>query len=110
MSTADSPGSHGHLPTSFRKLQKNDHEQTTEQWNTNLLREMGAIAPLWTLYARSNQEPIIGLTRPREPLKPLDPEIMAALKQDYREAFAIAQGTRVDVVPEVSAMVLWNHY
>ena len=110
MSASEPFAPHGHLPTSFRRLQKNDHEQTTEQWKNNLLKETGAIAPLWTLYARSNQDPKVGLTRPREPLKLSDPDVMAALKQDYREAIALSQGTSVDEVPAVSSLVIWNHY
>ena len=83
MSGADH-SSPGHLPSTFRRLQRNDTEQTNDQWKENLLRETGASAPLWTAYARSNEDPVLTLARPREPLKPSDPEIMAEMKLTYR--------------------------
>ena len=109
MSSSDS-SIHGHLPTAFRRLQRNDTEQTNDQWKQNLLRETGTIAPLWTSYARSNQEPVIGMPRPREPLKPSDPDIMAEQKLIYRQAIANTQGIPLAEVPPCSALVVWENY
>ena len=110
MSTSDSTPSLGRLPPDFRRLQRNDTEQTNDQWKLNLLRETGAIAPIWTSYAKSNKIPAVSTTRPREPLKPSDPEIMASMKMDYRVANSIALKTPLEETPEVSAMVIWDQY
>ena len=91
MSNSEHTGSHSQLPAGFKRLQRNDTEQTNEQWKLALLRETGSSAPLWTSFARTNEEPKVGLTRPREPFKPSDPEIMAAMKMEYRAAIAIVR-------------------
>ena len=109
MSGADIPRP-GPLPAGFRRLQRNDTEQTNDQWKLNLLRETGSIAPLWTAYARANKEPKMETTRPREPLKPNDPDIMAALKLEYRNAIALQTEVARETVPDVSSLVIWEHY
>ena len=105
MSGADS-SSPGHLPTTFRRLQRNDIEQTNDQWKENLLKETGATAPLWTAYARSNQNPVVDLARPRAPLKPSDPEIMAEMKLAYRTAISVNRKVPLADVPVCSSSVI----
>ena len=109
MSRHDIPSS-GPLPPGFRRLQRNDTAQTNDQWKLNLLRETGSIAPLWTSYARANKEPKMDITRPREPLKPSDPDIMTALKLEYRTAIAMQTKVALETVPDVSPLVIWEHY
>ena len=100
----------GPLPAGFKRLERNDTEQTNDQWKANLLKETGAVAPLWTAFARGNKRPVMTITRPHEPLKPSDPDIMAAMKEEYRSAIALQQGIDVAAVPTVSSLVVWKHY
>ena len=106
MSSAES-STPARLPATFRRLQRNDTEQTNEQWKVNLLRETGAVAPLWTIYARANKTPEVTMRRPREPVKPTDPEIMAEMKLVYRQTMAMNRNVPLAEIPPCSATVVW---
>ena len=50
------------------------------------------------------------ITRPREPLKPSDPDIMTALKPEHRTAISMQTKVALEAVPDVSPLVIWEHY
>ena len=106
-------GSESHsspLPPGFRRLQRNDTEQTPDQWKQNLLKETGALAPLWTACVLAGKAPILDHPRPREPLKPSEPSIMEEKKREIRVAMAHQLGVREDTVPETSSTLVWENY
>ena len=102
--------SSGPLPPGFRRLQRNDTVQTNDQWKQNLLRETGSLAPLWTACVLAGQPPVLDFPRPREPLKPSEPSIMAERRQERRAALALQTNTPIDAVPEVSPTTIWQLY
>ena len=100
MSTSES--SSGPLPPGFRRLQRNDTEQTPDQWKQNLLKETGSLAPLWTACVLAGKAPSLDGARPREPLKPSEPSIMEERKREIRTALAMQLQVAEEAIPETS--------
>ena len=105
------PESHSSpLPPGFRRLQRNDTEQTPDQWKQNLLKETGSIAPLWTACVLAGSAPTLEGSRPREPLKPSEPSIMEERKREIRVAMALQLGVAEEAIPETSSTLVWERY
>ena len=98
MSASDSPS--GPLPPGFRRLQRNDTEQTPDQWKQHLLKETGSLAPFWTACVLAGEVPTLSSSRPREPLKPSEPSIMEERKREMRAAMALQLQVPEEAVPE----------
>ena len=108
MSTSES--SSGPLPPGFRRLQRNDTEQTPDQWKQNLLKETGSLAPFWTACVLAGKAPSLDGTRPREPLKPSEPSIMEERKREIRTAMAMQLQVAEEAIPETSPSLVWERY
>ena len=108
MSASDS--SSGPLPPGFRRLQRNDTEQTPDQWKQHLLKETGSVAPYWTACVLAGEIPTLNSSRPREPLKPSEPSIMEERKQEIRTAKALQLGVPEEAVPPTSSTLVWERY
>ena len=106
MSVSDSPS--GPLPPGFRRLQRNDTEQTPDQWKQLLLKETGSLAPFWTACVLAGEVPTLTPPRPREPLKPSEPSIMEERKREMRTAMALQLQVPEDAVPETSTTLVWE--
>ena len=108
MSASDSPS--GPLPPGFRRLQRNDTEQTPDQWKQHLLKETGSLAPFWTACVLAGEVPTLSSSRPREPLKPSEPSIMEERKREMRAAMALQLQVPEEAVPETSSTLVWERY
>ena len=108
MSTSES--SSGPLPPGFRRLQRNDTEQTPDQWKQNLLKETGSLASFWTACVLAGKAPSLDGARPREPLKPSEPSIMEERKREIRTALAMQLQVAEEAIPETYPSLVWERY
>ena len=86
---------------SFRKLSKNDIEQTPEQWEEKTLHKLGEASGLWVSWVRRKQTPTVPIEVPETPVKPSSESLMTALKARMRrERFIRRVETDIDFATE----------
>ena len=85
---------------SFRKLSKNDIEQTPDQWEEKALHKMGESSGVWVSYVRNKQIPTVPIIAPRPPVKPSSETLMRALKGKMRKADYLEKAAKDPVFAE----------
>ena len=88
-------------PDVFRKLSKNDIEQTPDQWEEKTLHKLGESSGLWVSWVRRRQMPKVPDEVPEPPVKPSSESLMSALKTRLRrEKFIKRVETDIDFATE----------
>ena len=99
----------------FRKLSKNDINQTTEQWRERTLQRLGEVSGEWTAWAEKDNIPTLPERRPRPPIEPKSDDLMEPFKDRIRQRRLLdLQKTRpvatIADIPVPTTLDAWEEY